>query len=213
MLVFASSKRLSVAVVIGLGAVARSAHAQTPPPAYAPPAVAPAAPSPAMPPAAPQGMAYPPGYMPPGYGMPRAPYGAPYAMPVQGFLPPSANAETGDTWRRNSPAMIGTGIGLISVGTLMAIIGSAVYSAGVKENYVYPTTCDLDSYDCFPTVTTKDGLKSGGIAMITIGTVALAVGIPVLLVGLKKVANTPPPKAAAFSPSLGVTRSGLSLRF
>lgn len=137
---------------------------------------------------------------------------APYVMPVPGYLPPAYGPGGGETWKRKSPAMIGVGITLLSVGTLSAIVGSALYSAGAKTNYDY-AVCNVE-FDCLPTVSTDGGLKGGGIAMIAIGTLAVAIGIPVLAVGLRKVANNPaPPAGASALPEIRVGVSGAELAF
>ncbi len=201
MLASSCSTRIALAVAVGLVAVSGAARAQAPAPGASPP--------PGM---APPRSAAPPGYAPPA-GAGYAPY-VPYATPVQGYLPAGAN-RAGETTKFKSPAMIGTGIGLITVGTAVALIGAGVYSGGAKTIYDY-RGCASNSFDCVVEVPTNSGLKAGGMAMVVMGTVAMAVGIPVLLVGLKKVANSPDkPAIASIAPEIriGAGSFGLSFRF
>jgi hypothetical protein len=181
----------SASIVTALSLAAPAALAQVPPPAAPPPAY---------------GV---PGYGVPGYGAPAygAPaYGAPaYGAPAYGAQPPAA--PSGEINRPYSSTMFGVGVTMIVAGTSAALVGSALYGVGSKKTYEYPTDC-VDYY-CEPTINQKTGLKYGGATMIALGTTALAVGIPLMLVGMRRVAIDPKP--SAFVPAVRVGPGGGSV--
>lgn len=201
---------LATAVLIGLSLASGAAAAQAPPaPMYpAPPSMPPppmgpqVAPNPATP--APMGP-----YAPAPYGA--MPY-APYAMTPGGYLPPAYAAV--ELSRRNSTGMMGAGIALLAGGTLAAVLGSVVYSVGYADKTYDIFGCQGSDF-CEPVVNRNTGAMGAGIAMIAIGTVAVAVGIPVMMVGLKRVPNTPDatkaPGAAALVPELSGRGNGVAL--
>ena len=190
------SRTLALTAAAGLSLAAGAAHAQTPapPPGYGVPYGAPPSAAPALPAAPPAAAPVQPGAYP--YGP--SPY-APYAAPAYG--PPASY----ENWHRRSWAMAGAGIAMLSVGTVLAMIGSAVYGSGSRERW------NCTDIDCFP-VAADPGLRSGGIAMIAIGTLSVAAGIPLLAAGLRKVANKPE-GVASLVPEIRVGPTGGKLTF
>jgi hypothetical protein len=184
-------KTLAVAVVVGVTSLASAAHAQAPgsPPGPLPapsPTMGPQAPAP--PPPAPGSFQAPQGAYaaPPSYPMSPGMYYPPYAP----YAPPAYGSSGGETWKRKSKAMIGVGAALFSAGTLAAVLGSAFYSIGGKTQYCYYE--DFGGFSDCDSVRDKS-LRDGGIAMIALGALSVAVGLPVFLVGFRKVAKDPAP--------------------
>jgi hypothetical protein len=187
-------------VVISPGAPPQVQPAQ-PPPGYgqAPPGYA----APGYPSPPPAGYGQPPpgyGQPPPGYyGQPPAGYAAPgypppgYGQPPPGYYypPPGYAVQPGSQEafapkERRSTAMMVTGIALVSVGGLVTLVGSFA-ALGTSST----TTCDVNS--CF----TSNGSGALGTGLIVGGLVGIAVGIPLLVYGSKKVAVDPTAAAAA----------------
>jgi hypothetical protein len=165
-----------------------TAQAAPPPPAaqpVQPPAAQPPPPGYGAPP--PGYGAPPPGYgaAPPGYGPPPPGYAPPpgyYYQPPPGYyagapLPPPVPKE------RNSPGMMVTGIVLTGVGVIALLSGAIVYtSANTQQTY--------DSLGCasgYCSYDDHDDEKTAGIAVMIAGGAAVAVGIPLLVIGARKV--------------------------
>lgn len=168
------------------------------------------------PPSAPPAERYspPPGYGAfgaPGYGAAAPGFGAPaYGAPAYGMPPPGYGTQTAEPSRPYSSTMFGVGVAMVVVGTSSALLGSGAYGAGAKKTYVYPDVCTTDF--CEPSIEQKTGLKYAGIAMIALGSTAFAIGLPLMLVGMRRVANTP---AAAYVPAvrLGAGAGSLTWKF
>jgi hypothetical protein len=183
----------SFAVLAGL-AVTLAAASVGAQPVNQGPAVPGATPSALPPPSAyggapftmgPQASAYPP----PGYFMPFPPPLAPYTP-----------------MKRQSSKMIAAGIVLLSVGSVGLIAGPALYAAGAKDNFVFPP-CTPDGFCPDPTSSKDSGLVAAGITSIVLGGLAVVAGIPVLVIGAKKVPDT----GTAFVPELRASPGGGAL--
>lgn len=132
--------------------------------------------------------AAPPGYgqPPPGYGQPPPGYAPPpgyYYQPPPGYyagapLPPPVPKE------RNSTGMMVTGIVLTGVGVVGLLSGAILYSAAnTQQTY--------DSLDCISSeycnYDDHEDEKVAGVALMIAGGAAIAVGIPLLVIGARKV--------------------------
>ncbi|APR85372.1 Hypothetical protein A7982_10721 [Minicystis rosea] len=187
-----ASSRIAVALAVLVASA--TANAQVPVASTsAPPAAAPAPPGYAPPGYPPPGAApgYPPGYAPPpGYGYPPGAY-APYAAPPM-------------TWTvveevpRRSTTMMGIGIALMALGGTGIIIGSSMFARGnQQESYTIPP-CAPESPCDFTPPAPDTALKNGGIAVLAIGAAALVAGLPLTILGARRVpAQT---KASALVP-------------
>jgi len=190
-----------------------SASAATPAPPPPPAGAAPAAPPPAAtdqaplpPPPAPAGYGYPPqGYGPPpqGYGPPPQGYG----QPPQGYgPPPPQGGEYGaqgypygypyygpyygpqqpppPRFERKSTGMMVGGILLTSLGIVGVLAGSAVASTAANQIPIYcdqgfgPTICETRA---------DESQQIAGYSVMVAGLVGLAVGIPLWIIGGKRV--------------------------
>ncbi|MEP7119508.1 MAG: hypothetical protein ABJE95_01305 [Byssovorax sp.] len=172
-------------VVIAPGGAAPQAY---PPPGYGPP---------------PPGYGQPPpgyGQPPPGYGQPPPGYGAPpgyYGAPPPGYMyapPPgyayAPQADIVPKERRSVGMMVGGSV-LIGVGGLVALIGSFATISASNSNFV----CNGD------VCTSSRGGGAVGVGMLVGGLVGVAIGIPLLVYGAKKVPVNPAaaaPTAAKF---------------
>lgn len=166
-----------------------------PPPGYGPPPPGYGAPPPgygAPPPgygAAPPGYTYAPA---PGYGYPPPPPGYGYApAPGYAYGPPIDVAPK----ERRSSGMMAGGIVMISVGGLGLIIGSALaLSSGSSCSFDFSGSCSRDT-----------GAQTAGYGMMIGGIISVAVGIPLLVYGAKKVPvrpeGAPAPAAALATPA------------
>ena len=147
---------------------------QQPPPGYGepPPGYAPA----------------PPGYAPqPGYGQP--PYGQPaYGQPQFYYPPPALMGPPPRMERRSKGMMIG-GIVLLGVGGLSLITGLAVYAAGSVGSYNCSSQWGNGSGFCGWKADT--GTETAGVALMIAGVAGLGVGIPLTVIGAKKVPVDP----------------------
>jgi hypothetical protein len=221
----------------------------SPPPAAAQPQGR-AAPSPAQPPPAgaqpppgygappqgygypPQGYGYPPGYgpppggeagqTPPGYGAPPQgyPYGYPYYPPYYG--PPSPPPPKHE--RKSTGMMIG-GIALTTAGIVGVLVGSGLASTAANQIDVYceppggggPFVCETRA---------DETQQAAGIGVMIGGFVALAAGIPLWVIGSKRVpvksdtpdANTPdkpatPAPAASMQLFVGPSSAAVRVTF
>jgi len=137
------------------------------PPAYAPPGYAPA----------PQGYP-PPGYYAQPYGYAPPPgYGQPYY-----YGPPQIPPPMDRPMKRRNPAMMGTGIAFTGVGAVGILAGAIVYgtasNASCSTNFGFEIRC------------TDQSQQTAGAVVMVIGAVLLAAGIPLWVVGGKKVPDT-----------------------
>jgi hypothetical protein len=186
-----SAAIVAAAVLLPAAALAQVPPAAAPPAPYAPPPAYGA-----------------PAYGAPAYGAPA--YGAPaYGAPAYG-APPPASTPPVERSRAYSDTMFGTGLTMLIVGTSAALVGSGVYGAGSKTTYVYPDVCTTDF--CEPTIQQKTGLKYAGAAMIALGSTSFAIGLPLMLAGMRRVPNTP---QAAYVPEVrvGAGAGSLSWKF
>ncbi len=156
-------------------------------PGYPPPGYGPPPPGYAQP-------GYPPGYgpPPPGYAQPGHPppgyvlapgYWPPPGYGPQPMQPPAA------TERRSTGMMVG-GIVLLSVGGLGLVIGSSLALSST-------TTCD------FGGCSSSGGSQTAGYGVLIGGAIAVAVGIPLLIYGVKKVPARPDATAPAAAAWVG----------
>ncbi|MDC0742458.1 hypothetical protein [Polyangium mundeleinium] len=217
-----------------------------PPPAPGAPGVAPGAPPPtgtvaAAPPPAPPppaGYGYPQGYgpPPPGYGPP--PQGGEYGPPPPGYGPPQQGYPYGYPYygpyysepqpappryeRKSTPMMVG-GILATTAGIVGVLAGSAIASTAVSQIPIYcesqfgPTICETRS---------DETQQAVGYGILITGVVALGVGVPLWVIGSKRVPvksdettpsapSTTPPAAPQTSLRLlvGPTSAGLRVTF
>jgi hypothetical protein len=158
----------------------------------------------------------PPGYGPPGYYPPPGPYyyypppGPYYGQPGGPMAPPEPK-------ERRSTGMMVTGIVLAGIGGLGFIVGVAVYSTAESRisdcAYVYDYgaygSCDDDS----------DERQAAGIGMMIAGGALLAVGIPLAVVGGRKVSTKskgqpePEVEEASLVPELRMSTRSAALRW
>lgn len=128
----------------------------------------------------------PPGYGPPpaGYGQPPAGYGY-YPPPGYGYAPPPPGymyapqqaMEPPVPKQRRSAGMMTGGIVLISAGGLATVIGAIVaLNASSQCTFDFTGTC-----------TRNTGAETGGYGLMIGGLVGVAIGIPLLVYGSKKV--------------------------
>ncbi len=122
--------------------------------------------------------------------------GAEIGVAIPELVPTDARAERpvgrpqGERVRR-SPAMFGTGIALVSVGGVSLVAGAAFLAANQVE-------CG-GSLNC--------PVSAPGLAFVIGGIVCLGAGIPLAVIGGRKV----PPPAAALHPWVSPTLAGLAL--
>ncbi|MDI1481741.1 hypothetical protein, partial [Polyangium sp. y55x31] len=193
-----------------------------------------AAPPPAPPPPAGYGYGYPqgygpppPGYIPPqggeygqpppGYGPPPQqgyPYGYPYYGPYYGEpQPPPPRYE-----RKNTTMMVG-GILATTAGIVGVLAGSAIASTAANQIPIY---CDSQFGPTICETRTDETQLAVGYGILITGVVALGVGVPLWVIGSKRVPvksdeTTPTTTPAAPQTSLrllvGPTSAGLHVTF
>lgn len=123
--------------------------------------------------------------------------------------------------RSRSTGMIAGGVLLLSFGLVGIVAGSAMVGAHVPtdDNNNVPTPC-FDRFDCGglerdtqQQVVLKPGLKTAGIATLVGSGVAMAAGIPLLVIGAKKVPvlDDAAARAAKLTPTLRVGSAGATL--
>jgi len=160
---------------------AQPPHAQPPPgPPPGPPPPGPPPPGPPPPPGygtAPPG-AYPPGTYPPGYPPPgyQQGYPPPYYYPPSDYnygAPPPPPRET----ERNSTGLMVAGIVLTGVGAVAAVAGVIVATDAEEERY--------DGYYGYQTV--DEDKRVAGIIVGLVGLGLIGAGIPMIIVGARKV--------------------------
>ena len=175
--------------------------------ARAEPPAAPAAPAATTPMA--------PAYAPPAYPLP--------AYPVSGYPSPLGYANAGNPpdveyppeMRVRSSGMIAGGVLLLSFGLVGVVAGSALVGAHEpKQDQNDFSNCFGDI--CSPVsnqVVLKPGLRTAGIATLVGSVVAMGAGIPLLVIGAKKVpvSDDDAGKAANVTPTLRVGSAGATL--
>ncbi|KYF62949.1 hypothetical protein BE15_04255, partial [Sorangium cellulosum] len=188
------------------------------PPYPAPPYPAPpypAAPYPAPPQQVPQAApGYPPpGYPPPGYQGGYAPYGGAYPPP--GYPPAAAELPPSPPpvpLRRKNPGLMLGGIALTAGGTIAFFAGTGLLASASERYEIY---CDFGGFTDVCD-TRSDGPRQVAGALISVaGGVMLAVGIPLWIIGGKKVpATDEAPRAPVQTTlSLGPGSATLHTRF
>lgn len=152
---------------------------------------------------------------------PGSPYGAPYSAPPPGAVlvpragtvpPPPPNRPL---TRRRSPAMMVTGIVLISVGALAGLTGGlivAVCSADSGACDSSPPSTGFDEYD-YLTTEEDDDIEGTGTGLLVGGLIGVGVGIPLTIIGARKVPVEPEPKKASLVPELLVGPQSAALRW
>ncbi|WP_433933681.1 hypothetical protein AB3662_04775 [Sorangium cellulosum] len=174
-----------------------------PPPGYPPPG-SPGYPPPGYP---------PPGYPPPGVQGGYAPYGGAYPPP--GYPPAAAElppAPPPVPLRRKNPGLMLGGIALTAGGTIAFFAGTGLLASASERYEIY---CDFGGFTDVCD-TRSDGPRQVAGALISVaGGVMLAVGIPLWIIGGKKVpATDEAPKAPAETTlSLGPGSATLHTRF
>lgn len=177
-----------------------AARAEPPPPPAAPAVTAPMAPA----------------YAPPAYPLPA------YAPPVYPSPFRYANAddppdvEYPPEMRVRSSGMIAGGVLLLSFGLVGVVAGSAMVGAHVPKlrQDDIPSCFDDICGGGFPqassAVVLKPGMRTAGIATLVGSVVAMSAGIPLLVLGAKKVPVSDD-KAAKMTPTLRVGSAGATL--
>ncbi|WP_437308310.1 hypothetical protein [Sorangium sp. So ce388] len=189
-------------------------------PSPGPPAPA-AGPYPAPPQQDPQaGPGAPPGYPPPGYPPPGypggyAPYGGAYPPPPLGYPPPAADlppAPPPVPLRRKSPSLMLGGIALTAGGTIAFFAGTGLLASASERYEIY---CDFGGYTGVCDTRTDGPRQIAGALISVAGGVMLAVGIPLWIIGGKKVPATgeAPRAPAQTTLSLGPGSAALQTRF
>ncbi|WP_437815373.1 hypothetical protein [Sorangium sp. So ce1078] len=157
----------------------------------------------------------PPGYPPPGYQGGYAPYDGAYPQVPPGYplnpedIPP---APTPVPLRRKSPSMMLGGIALTAGGTIAFFAGTGLLASASERYEIY---CDFGGYTGICDTRT-DGPRQLAGALVSIGGgVMLAVGIPLWIIGGKKVPATSesPEEPAQTTFSLGPGSASLQTRF
>ncbi|WP_437648445.1 hypothetical protein [Sorangium sp. So ce362] len=157
----------------------------------------------------------PPGYPPPGYQGGYAPYGGAYPPLPPGY--PSSAAEIPPApppapLRRKSPSLMLGGIALTAGGTIAFFAGTGLLASASERYEIY---CDFGGYTGICDTRT-DGPRQVAGALVSIGGgIMLAVGIPLWIIGGKKVPATAdaPEKPAQTTLSLGPGSAALQTRF
>jgi hypothetical protein len=141
-------------------------------------------------------VAQPPGYAPPpGY----------YYYPPPPPPPP-------DTRQRYSVAMMVTGIVAASAGVVLLLAGGTVLAEADNQQCICDPICRCDD---------NSDQKTTGVVLLVSGGVAAAVGIPLIIVGARKVGDKPggdrkkpeEPEEATLAPTLMVGARAASLRW
>lgn len=118
---------------------------------------------------------------------PAAPAGAgaaPAATPVSGDHPPPVYAApSGKAEKRRSTGMMVGGIVVLGVGSVSLLAGVVTVAAAQNATY----RCNYDDYTDSCHFETDEGAQAAGIVMMVVGGAAVAVGLPLLLVGVSKV--------------------------
>lgn len=170
-----------------------------PPPGYAPP---PPGYAPAQ-----------PGYPPPGYAQPGG-YPPEYGQP-QFYYPPPPMMGPPPRMERRSKGMMAGGIVLIGVGALSLITGLVTYAVGSIGPY-QSSNC-YGSYNCGGSYVPDSGTRTAGIVLMVGGVAGLGVGIPLTVIGAKKVPVDPqtgePKTEASTTPTLRIGPTNASLQF
>jgi hypothetical protein len=115
-----------------------------------------------------------------------------------------------------SPGMVIGGIVLTGVGGIGVLAGLLMLSAAETRSMFAKCIPDVP---CNPP--DHSGLETGGVVTMIAGGVAVAVGIPLILYGRKKVPVKPEPPTAGFAPaarfapdvSIGLHRFALGWQF
>jgi len=137
------------------------------------------------------------GQTPPGYGYPYPYYGPYYGPPG----PPPQRYE------RNSTGMFVGGIALTTAGIIGVLVGSGLASTASSQIPVY---CDQGSGVTVCEYRTDESQQNAGIGLLIGGLVGIGVGIPLWIIGGKRV----PVKedgAPSDKPADGEKKTGLEL--
>ncbi|WP_437761498.1 hypothetical protein WMF27_04420 [Sorangium sp. So ce281] len=224
-----SARALALALPLGVAlsgllaaatAGAQPAPQPAPPAASAPPAAPappyPAAPYPAPPqevPQAPPGAS--PGYPPPGPPGGYAPYGGAYPSLPPGYpvtpaeIPP---APPPVPLRRKSPSLMLGGIALTAGGTIAFFTGTGLLASASNRYEIY---CDFGGFTGI-CETRSDGRRQLAGALVSVaGGIMIAVGIPLWVIGGKKVpvSDATPKASAQTTLSLGPGSAALQTQF
>ncbi|WP_437968860.1 hypothetical protein WMF04_05980 [Sorangium sp. So ce260] len=157
----------------------------------------------------------PPGYPPPGYQGGYAPYGGAYPQVPPGYplnpedIPPAPSPVP---LRRKSPSMMLGGIALTAGGTIAFFAGTGLLASASERYEIY---CDSGGFTGICDTRT-DGPRQLAGALVSIGGgVMLAVGIPLWIIGGKKVPATSesPEEPVQTTFSLGPGSASLQTRF
>lgn len=190
------------ALAVTLAPTASEAQQAAPPsPMMAP--QQPAAASPGSATAPPGYSAAPPGYgaAPPGYAAAQPTYGAP--PPGYGYmqpLPPDMEPQ--------SFGMMVSGILLMSFGVTSVLSGSMMVIAATRPPEIPPC---IPGAECTPTRADHTALEAVGVTTLVVSSLATVGGIPLLLIGSKKVPAKP--EATALRPEVRIGPTGGALRW
>jgi hypothetical protein len=143
----------------------------------------------------------PAGYAPP--PLVYAPYPAGFVFAQPPFTP----------MKRKSPARMGAGIALITIGATAVLAGTTLAIAGAPSSgYTVFSPCG-DINPCQESPSAQPGVIAAGIVTLVLGSASIATGVPLLVSGMRKVPDTA--DTARLVPEIGVgARSGsLTWRF
>lgn len=113
--------------------------------------------------------------------------------------------------QRRSRGMMIAGVVLTGVGAVSLVSGALMLSAA---NQTVDCTYDNSGY-CYQTTYTDSGLQAAGAVFVVIGAASLAAGIPLWIVGSRRVPVTDPSgqqPVQAFVPELRVGAGSAKLR-
>jgi hypothetical protein len=119
--------------------------------------------------------------------------------------------DPGVPMKRRSPGMFAGGIALSSIGGVGIITGLVVVGVASSPKRSCDLSISITNTGC--TVEEQTGLRNAGIAITVLGVASLAAGIPLAVIGGRKVPANPEPAQArlTFEPWIGPTLAGAGL--
>ncbi|WP_437636610.1 hypothetical protein [Sorangium sp. So ce854] len=157
----------------------------------------------------------PPGYPPPGYQGGYAPHGGAYPPLPQGYSPAAAElppAPPPVPLKRKNPGLMLGGIALTAGGTIAFFTGTGLLASASERYEIY---CDFQGFTNVCETRADRPRQVAGALVSVAGGIMLAVGIPLWIIGGKKViaADEAPRAQAQTTLSLGPGSATLQTRF